>query len=476
MKGLFGKYIIVTVSLLLVSFGMFGAGFLWQTYNYTLGESQSMLKDNADYIAKQTAIWVENSSTVFEPMLKNSFLLSVSRITHEPDANVIVTDVNGNLSLYADQDGIRQGSDEAISETVMSKLMETGQYQGIGDLEGAFSSVYYTCGASIVGSDGSILGAVFVSSPASSALQALQDLQRMFLLTGALVLFIAFIVSYFIAQNMSKPLKNMSKAARAVARGDFSIQVPENRNDEIGELAHSFNHMSTSLGNLEELRSSFVANVSHELKTPMTTIAGFIDGILDGTIPADREKEYLTLISNDIHRLSRLVLRMLEASRIQSGQTQIHPVTVDICETMRRVLLGFEQIITNKKISVDAFFDDEVITVKADPDSIVQVIFNLIDNACKFTPNEGEIRISVTKSGSKASVSVANTGQEIPPNILPYVFDRFYKADQSRGNDKNGAGLGLFIVKSIVNMHGEDITAMSENGVTTFRFLLPLVD
>ncbi len=472
MKSLFWKYLLMTTSLLMISFSMFGAGFLWQSYNYTLGEIKDDIEEDAVKISDLTTLLIENNSEIMRKM----YFSSLTVIIQETESDVFISSSNGQVIFAADNSGIRSGNDEYVSAAALDTIVKTGKYSELGNFNGLYQNVHYTCGVPVTSSDGDVIGAVFISTSSASALQMLDDLRRMFLLTGGFVLLLAIIVSYFVAQNVSRPLKKMSKAARAFGRGDFSVRVDEDRDDEIGELAHSFNNMSASLEQLEELRSSFIANVSHELKTPMTTIAGFTDGILDGTIPPERQREYLEVISNDTKRLSRLVVRMLEASRIQSGQTKINPTKFDLCDTIVRTVLGFEQKINDKKIIMDMDFESDVIHVVADPDSIVQVIFNLVDNACKFTPEGGTIRVTVKKEGVKAVTSISNTGSTISEENLPRIFDRFYKIDKSRGIDKNGAGLGLFIVKSIITMHGEDISVSSSNEVTEFRFTLPIVE
>lgn len=472
MKSLFWKYLLMTVSLLMISFSLFGAGFLWQSYNYTLGEIKDDLEEDAVKISELTTLLIENNNEIMRKM----YFSSLTVVIHETKSDVYISDRNGQIIFAANNNSVRSGSNEYISSLALDTVVKNGKYSELGNFYGMYNDVHYTCGVPVYDTSKDMIGAVFISTSSASALQMLDDLRRMFLLTGGFVLFLAIIVSYFVAQNVSRPLKKMSKAARAFGRGDFSIRVDEDRDDEIGELAHSFNNMSSSLERLEELRSSFIANVSHELKTPMTTIAGFADGILDGTIPPERQNEYLEIISNDTKRLSRLVIRMLETSRIQSGQMKINPVRFDLCEITVRTVLGFEKKITEKNINMDMDFESDMIHVMGDSDSIVQVIYNLVDNACKFTPENGSIRVTVKKDGTKAVTTISNTGSGISEENLPLIFDRFYKVDKSRGIDKNGAGLGLFIVKSIITMHGEDISVTSANGLTEFRFTLPIVE
>jgi signal transduction histidine kinase len=249
----------------------------------------------------------------------------------------------------------------------------------------------------------------------------------------------------------------------------------EGRCDELGELTASFNAMAESLEKSEEKRREFIANVSHELKTPMTTIAGFADGLLDGTIPPENQEKYLSTISAETKRLSRLVRRMLELSRLQAAEREdLQRMTFDISEVLRRTLLNFADKINARGLDVDARVPEERIDVLGDEDAVTQVVYNLLDNAVKFSRAGSVLGLSLWKQGSKAYVSVKNTGDTIPEAEIPLLFDRFHKTDRSRSRDRDGVGLGLYIVKTILNNHGEDIAVTSREGVTEFVFTLTL--
>ncbi len=470
MKSLFWRYLTMTLLLLLICFSLFGVCYIVQSYTYTLGQLQDMLEQDSENVSNLAELFFERRDNA---LLHSMFVAGITAIVYENNEQVIICDADGLLLYHANREGYSEGFSAKISEDILRRVTENGAYAEVGTLGGVYTTVNYTSGRSVVNADGIVLGAVFVSASASSAREMFEYYQQIFFIIGLVVLMVGMIVSYIMARSMAKPLRAMTKATRAYALGDFSVRIPEDRTDEIGELAHSLNQMSASLNKLEELRSSFIANVSHELKTPMTTIAGFADGILDGTIPPEREREYLTVISHDTRRLSRLVVRMLEASRLSSGQIQLHPTNFDICEMIRLNILEFESRIEEKNMSVDVAFEQDIMNVTADQDNITQVIYNLLDNACKYGMENGVIRVSVVHENTKTRVSVANSGKDIPPDMLPYIFDRFYKTDQSRGMDSNSMGLGLFIVKSILHMHGEDIQATSRDGVTTFTFTLP---
>ena len=252
----------------------------------------------------------------------------------------------------------------------------------------------------------------------------------------------------------------------------FRSVVGGARRDEVGELAEAFNAMADSLSKSEQRRSEFIANVSHELKTPMTSIAGFADGILDGTIPPDQERHYLEIISSETRRLSRLVRSMLDLSRIQSDERAAQQ-QFDICETLVRALVTLESKVNAKHLEVDAQIpQDEPVPVWGDQDAITQVCYNLLDNAIKFSQEGGVLGLGVTVKGAKATVTISNQGETIPPEEQQLVFDRFHKTDHSRSADRDGVGLGLYIVKTILNSHKENIVCTSEDGVTKFIFTM----
>jgi signal transduction histidine kinase len=232
--------------------------------------------------------------------------------------------------------------------------------------------------------------------------------------------------------------------------------------------------MAVSLSSEEEARRSFVANVSHELKTPMTTISGFVDGILDGTIPPEKHAHYLQIVSGEVKRLSRLVRSMLDLSRIDSGQLKLHPVSFDFTQAVCASLLSFEQQIEQKQLTVEGLEDCEPQTVCGDFDLLQQVVYNLLENAVKFTNEGGTLSVRLYRETGRTFLSIRNTGEGIPSTELPHIFERFYKSDRSRSLDKSGTGLGLYLVKTIVNLHGGEITVQSvPHEYCEFVFWLP---
>ena len=297
------------------------------------------------------------------------------------------------------------------------------------------------------------------------------------LAVGLAVFIAALAISLVYSKRMARPLDEMAAASRKFARGDFSVRVRQEDDtaDEMGSLIESFNKMADSLEKAEARRSEFIANISHELRTPMTTISGFADGILDGTIPKEDEEKYLISIRDETRRLSRLVRDMLDVSQMKARAADPSKRTVfDLTELVLQTLLSFESRATKKGLDVDPQLPDNHIMVRADKDAITQVIYNLLDNAVKFAHEGTCITVRLYKDNGKAYVSVKDVGETIPPDDLPFIFDRFHKSDRSRSLDTTGVGLGLYLVKSIINSHDEDIAVRSEDGVTEFVFTLAL--
>ena len=269
---------------------------------------------------------------------------------------------------------------------------------------------------------------------------------------------------YFITNRITTPVKQISKAVRSYAKGNFDVRIPIKSEDEIGELARAFNNMASDLSKLEKTKNTFFSSVSHDLKTPMTSIQGFIEGILDGTIPEEKQSYYLGIVLEEVKRLTRLVNSLLDITRMQSGSVKLSPEKFDVCEMARLILISFEEKIDELKLDVEFNCDDDPSNVFADKDAIHQVLYNIISNALKFTPEGGKLKIDITKekANEKYIVSVYNSGIGIKEEELPFVFDSFYKADSSRGLDKTGTGLGMFIAKSKIEAHGEKIGVESE--------------
>ncbi len=383
----------------------------------------------------------------------------------DSDMNILLADAEGHI-LYR----MAGGEELSIGETVLPEsLLSNSEILGAGvckivSMDALFSSDVLVFAKVLQNASGESLGYVAVTSALAPNGRMLGDMTRTAISSTLLVLLAVMIAVYFISERITSPLREMRSAAKSFAGGRFDTRVRVQGKDEVAELAVAFNHMADSLENLEKMRNSFIANVSHDLRTPMTTIAGFIDGIRDGVIPFEERDHYLEVISKEVHRLSRLVSSLLDLSRLQAGDRKFKPVPFDICETARLILISFESGIEEKRLDVQFECERDRMTVQADRDAIYQVFYNICHNAIKFSKEGGVLRIRIAEVEKRIRVSVYNEGQGIPQEDLPYVFERFYKSDKSRGLDKTGVGLGLFISKTIVEAHGEQIWVESESG------------
>ncbi len=315
---------------------------------------------------------------------------------------------------------------------------------------------------------------LFIPTPQINLL--LNVMTSNYVIAAIIALLVSITLSYALSYRISKPLKEMNSTAMKLASGDFTQRVNSDRENTIGEineLIDTFNDMAESLQNAEENQRSFTASIAHELRTPMTSIIGFTDSILDGTIPPEKAKDYLEICLSEERRLSRLVTELMDVSRMESGTSKLEYSDFDINECIRRQIIKYEERIVEKSIEVNASFDTDSCSCRCDKDSITRVVINLLDNAIKFCNPEGRIDVDVRQHSGKVYVSVTNTGAGIDPSDIKHIFDKFYKTDKSRGLDKKGIGLGLYLVKNIMLQHNETITVKSEPGKhTTFTFTL----
>ncbi|MDO4174743.1 MAG: HAMP domain-containing sensor histidine kinase [Eubacteriales bacterium] len=474
MRNLFVKNYMAFAMLILVSFTFAGGVFMAQVSRYSVQEKQEQLETTVGYISTI----VSNNLDLLRSQDYNTFMQTyLDQQAAVSGCMILLTDEEGNidtLSVPQEDANVEDKMQGGVSSSLVEAITQTGSYFGTGNINGLFSENYFIAGRSCTNADGSISALVIAATPSESTTGLLNNIMRSYLFIVFITLTLTLIISWFLSDMLTRPLKGIVSAAKKFGRGEFDVRVSENNNcDEIDELAISFNNMATSLRQQEELSRGFVANVSHELKTPMTSIRGFVDGMLDGTIPPEKHNQYLKIISEEVSRLSRLVVRMLDAAKIQAGELIITPAPFDLTEMAARVLISFEKQINDKKLEMDVEMEDDLI-VNGDSDHIYRVIYNLVDNAVKFVNDGGTLTIRAETEGTMSLFLIRNTGSVIPPEDLPHVFDRFYKVDRSRSKDRTGAGLGLYIVKSIVNLHGGDISVRSSGEGTEFAFTIPL--
>ncbi len=474
MKTSFGRNFFTAATILLLALTILGASFQLQVTDYLEGSSVSELKEDAEVIADLAASYSAEGTLAGRDFMLN--LDVISQITH---ADAVVCDRDGYVILCSHGRNVCDHQGLQLNRSYMDKVIRNGSDSVTGILQGLYDEQRYVVSVPIT-VDGNATGIVIVSTPTAATTRVQNKISNIFLTAALFVVVVSVLAVTAFARRESRPLRDMAKAATAFGHGDLEarVKVEDSYSEEVEELALAFNNMASSLQKSEYQRQEFVANVSHELKTPMTTISGYVDGILDGTIPPEKQEHYLHIVSDETKRLSRLVRSMLDISQLQKEQgiPEEKKLHFDLEEALGQVLITFEKKITDKGLNVDVNMPEHPVFTMANQDYITQVIYNLLDNAVKFCPEGKTIGLSIREGGNKAYVSVSNDGDTIPPEELPLVFDRFHKLDKSRSQNRDGWGLGLYIVKTIVCSHGENISVSSKDGKTTFTFTMPLVN
>lgn len=465
-KTSFSKYLATFVIIILVSFIILTAIITSMVSNYAFSDTEQRLKKESSIVVE--VIQSDGISSIEEEIYSIAETIE-PMVNLNSDYDVIIIDSFGKIILST-----------AHSESPSIKTPIINLKEGIGridisyfekrtDDDGEISYVYngnignsseqYMAFAKPVIVNGDIKCYVLTLSSTDREHNFVRITRQAVINSSVAVMIAAVVAAYIITQRIVRPLKNMTNAAKDFAKGDFSIRVDvDERNDEVAALAKAFNNMADSLESLEKMRNSFLANISHDLRTPMTTISGFIDGINSGAIPPEKHEYYLGIISVEVHRLSRLVSQLLDVSRLESGERKFNYTDFDIAEIARIILISFEQKIEDKQLDVEFVSEQDGMYVRADKDAIYQVLYNLCHNAIKFSREKGKFRISITKiTDTKIKVAVYDQGQGISEEDSRMIFDRFYKSDKSRGLDKTGVGLGLYISKTIIDAHGETI-------------------
>lgn len=479
-KSSFSKYLIAFVAIILISFLMLSGIVTSMIRNYSTEEKRQELESSSSFIADLIADQIEatdvaNILEFLETSVARSLVTSMIRL--DPKVEIVILDETGRVLIHVDDPEVWSpnvdGAFVSINITALSPMDYRGEISMYsGDLGGYLSERSLTYSTKVE-KENVLKGYVLAISSTHVEDNLINTARRAVVNSSIWVMLAAVIAAYFITERLVNPLRKMTKAVREFGKGELGTRVVVSGKDEVAELGYAFNNMAESLQNLEKMRNSFLANVSHDLRTPMTTIAGFIDGINSGAIPPEKHEYYLGIISSEIHRLSRLVSQLLDVSRLESGDKKFVFADFDVAEMARIILISFEQKIEEKHLEVEFITEEDKMIAKADADAIHQVLYNLCHNAIKFAHDGGRFIIRIERyETKKIKVSVLDDGECLVGEDKDRVFDRFYKSDKSRGLDKNGVGLGLYICKTIVEAHGEKIGVISETEGCEFWFTL----
>ena len=470
MKTTFRRTLTMILCLLLAATLMIGVSFWAFFRRYVTNSEEGSLRSTADTVALLAQAYAEDCLSSMD------FRTNLSVAAAASECDILICDTNGTVRICANDIQACEHLGRSIGTSTASWLFRNGSTS----VSAAASSLYgeerLAVALPVTTQDGIPLCVVMVSIQRAALSALMVKPLQIFIMVALLVLGISLLATPYLTRRETKPIRDMAAAAKQIAHGDYQVRVPTGyQNEEIEELAVAFNNMTVALQNSDTVRQEFVANVSHELKTPMTTIAGYMDGMLDGTIPPEKHPYYMELVATEVRRLSRLVRNMLDVSRLRDQGIPPDQMTdFDICEAAGQALLSFEQRINRKNLNVDIDMPELGLNVHAMRDAVTQVLYNLMDNAVKFVDEGGTLSIHIVSRGSSAVVTIGNTGGTIPAEELPLIFDRFHKTDKSRSSDRDGVGLGLYIVKTIVTAHGEDIYVTSRDGLTEFTFTMAL--
>ena len=475
MKTTFSRTLMSFAVIMLATLLLLGFSLQLLVRNYLQDQAMESLRNDSTIIADVAAAFYAETS-----LTDRDFLINLSIVANVSDTDAVICDETGKLILCSHAPLGCEHQGMQMDEGYVRQVYAADYISGTGLIGGMYEDPRYVVSRAIRDQQGEPLGMVIVSTPITGTVAVMKALSDIFLVVGVLSVLIAVVITFIYVRKSSNPLRELARAATAFGHGDLTARVRtrDTSSAEIRELTLAFNNMAASLEQSENRRKDFVANVSHELKTPMTTIGGYIDGILDGTIPKEQQEKYLRTVSQETKRLSRLVRSMLDISRLQEqgGIPEDAKSRFEVAELVGQVLIAQEGRINDKCLQVEADLPELPLFTFASRDHMTQVLYNLVDNAVKFCPKEGMLSISVRPGGQKLYVTVQNDGPTIPANELPLLFERFHKLDRSRSADRESWGLGLYIVKTIICSHGEDISVTSEKGVTAFTFTLPLVN
>jgi len=310
-----------------------------------------------------------------------------------------------------------------------------------------------------------VYGYVLLHLPLSTALESRDSALNVLYVTFLIIFALSLILLVVFHRSVYRPLKKVTAAANQYADGNLEYRCHLHSGDEMGYLANTLNYMAGELSKMEEYQRKFVSNVSHDFRSPLTSIKGYLEAMIDGTIPPERHEKYMKLVISETERLTKLTQSTLALQSLDSRGTYLELTDFDINQIVKNTAAAFEAACMPKRITFDLIFSTRTLIVRADLGKIQQVLYNLIDNAIKFSHNNSVIRLETSERYDKVFVSVRDFGIGIPRDSIKKIWDRFYKTDLSRGKDKRGTGLGLSIVKEIIQAHGQTIDVISTVGV-----------
>ena len=466
-KSLFTKLMSTYFIILIISYSLFAVCLSFWFNNYYYNQREAELIREGMNLNSVNNVVLDYFRAGSDKEKLQAELTAVDRMIN---ARIWIIDKYGYIKGYSGGK-LDDTLDKQLKGTEIDDVVKGNIVHKVGTFMERFTAPMLTVGMPIISND-VVIGSIFLHSPLGEIKNSIKWVLFVIWMSGFFAILIsAFIIYYFSERILIKPLGIINQTAKSISRGEFDKRVKIESSDEIGDLALSFNYMADSLQGLEDMRKNFIANVSHELRSPMTSINGFISGIIDGTIPQEKWLHYLSIVHDEIKRLIRLINDILDLASLESGEFSLHVGVFDINELIRERVIKFEDKINKKSLKMAVVLIGNKVKVKGDRDRIDQVMTNLIDNAIKFVPDEGQIEIRTVMKDDRLLISIFNNGKTIPKEEIKYIWDRFHKVDKARSKG-GGTGLGLSIARQIVNQHKQTIWVESGREGTVFTFTL----
>ena len=472
MKGFstLSKHIFIYIAICVISFILVSTICYKADYKHLYNYYSDRLYLQANEIANEYALdyLAESKLRRIELEMKSLSTFNDTRIMFITPSGDVILDTNNSSTDKSNEDRILF----SINDFDYGDLK--GKHDILWDFYGLFSEPALSVFSPISNSF-EIKGYVVINIPESAIVERVYDTFNTNYLTLAIVLIpsSAFLVLYFF--QVHRPIKEITRATNEYSKGNLSYHVKPMHNDEIGRLGMSLDYMASQLNESDKFQQKFLSNISHDFRSPLTSIKGYLEAIQDGTIPPEMLDKYIGIMLFETERLTKLTSNILTLNELDPKSVRLDISTFDLNSIIRHTVETFEGTCKKKGIKFNITYANSVQNVKADKGRIQQVIYNLIDNAIKFSKENSYIYITVKEKGEKAQISIKDTGCGIAKEDIDKIWDRFYKSDSSRGRDKKGSGLGLSITKEVIQAHGENIDVVSTVGVgTEFIFTLEL--
>ena len=450
----------------LISFFCIASVGSWLAQNYVVEETSANLYKEANFIAANYVLLYQENEFTLEEVQTH-----IQAIDVYLDADIWVLNRQGRILIRSSRDEIPE------TPTVIEDFdpVDMGQrYYTTGTFYGTFSQDMLSVMAPI-SSNLKTSGYVLIHTPMASLAETRDQILDITYLCFLLFYACSFFILLVFHFTVFRPLAQVTRAVQEYSTGNFRYLLPADSNDELGRLCASLNYMAAGIGSAEEYQKKFIANISHDFRSPLTSIKGYVEAMLDGTIPPEMQEKYLNIVLFETDRLNKLTSGLLTLNSYDTKSMYLEKTDFDINSVIKNTAASFEGTCTSRRISIQLLFEERTQYVRADMGKIQQVLYNLIDNAIKFSHANSEIYVETTSKNDKVFISVKDSGIGIPRESIPKIWERFYKTDLSRGKDKKGTGLGLAITKEIIQAHGENINVISTEGVgTEFLFTLPL--